>query len=192
MTNQTKIQARNTTHCATVMFSRNERSSSSEYAESAIRSIQSFIACAEKFPKIDISAFLDQLDERQKKLSSRTAGQRKFHVFFFPSLDWGTRARSKHLYPAIRQIGERLTIKFRGTSRRYHQAEQNNHAWPRQNALLRSVQTRLLLTDELQIFTINPVSNASFSHSSSPGDRAANRFPAYPRGFATTRVPATS
>lgn len=46
-------------------------------ADSAIRSIRSFIAFARKCGAMDAKTFLDELDRRQKSLSSHTAGQRK-------------------------------------------------------------------------------------------------------------------
>lgn len=75
-------------------------------AESAIRSIQSFIAFAEKFPKMDISAFLDQLDERQKKLSSRTAGQRKRHQLILTTVKAAKGQEWPHVIIPYLQAGE--------------------------------------------------------------------------------------
>ena len=46
-------------------------------AESAIRSIQSFIEFAEKFNSVSVVDFLNELRVRQEKLASRTATQRK-------------------------------------------------------------------------------------------------------------------
>jgi DNA helicase II / ATP-dependent DNA helicase PcrA len=75
-------------------------------ADSAIRSIQSFISFAEKFPKMDIGAFLVQLDERQKKLSSRTAGQRKRHQLILTTVKSAKGQEWPHVIIPYLQAGE--------------------------------------------------------------------------------------
>jgi DNA helicase-2/ATP-dependent DNA helicase PcrA len=48
-------------------------------ADSAIRSVQSFIAFADNFGSTNVVDFLNELRDRQSKLASRTATQRKRH-----------------------------------------------------------------------------------------------------------------
>jgi DNA helicase II / ATP-dependent DNA helicase PcrA len=75
-------------------------------ADSAVRSIRSFIAFAEQFPSMGAKEFLDELNERQKKISARTAGQRRRHQLILTTVKSAKGHEWPHVIIPYVQSGE--------------------------------------------------------------------------------------